>query len=66
MAYKKRRYTAKRKSYSKPSKRKSTRARKAAPRAQTLVIKIVGGGNGVATSTATLGKKAGRPVYARF
>lgn len=63
MAYKKRGYA--KKSYSK--KRKTTsRRRKAAPRAQTLVIKIVGAGSGVQTSTATLGKKSGRPVYARF
>lgn len=63
MAYRKRRYS--KSSYSK--KRKTTsRKRKAAPRAQTLVIKIVGATNGVATSTATLGKKSGRPVYARF
>lgn len=59
------RYTKTRKTYAK--KRKSYgKKRRAAPRAQTLVIKIVGAGGGVQTSTATLGKKSGRPVYARF
>lgn len=65
MAYRPK-YKKSRKTYSKRRTYKSKRKTRAAPRAQTLVIKIVGAGNGVATSTATLGKKSGRPVYARF
>lgn len=40
--------------------------RRAAPRAQRIQIQIVGLPTGSQVSTATLGKKSGRPVRARF
>lgn len=62
MAYKRKTYrkTAR---YTKKPARKAKR--RAAPRKQVLEIRILNGG-GVQASTATLGKKSGRPVYARF
>lgn len=68
MAYKRRRAT--RKTYAKRSvrrtyKKRATR-RRAAPRAQKIVVQIVGLPAGSQVSTATLGKKSGRPVRARF
>lgn len=66
MAYKRKTY---RKTYrrSAPKKRKTYKSkRRAAPRSQKLVIQIAGLPTGSMVSTATLGKKSGRPVYARF
>lgn len=51
--------------YRAPRKRKTTRKR-ASPRAQRLVIQLVGLPAGAMVSTATLGKKSGRPVRARY
>lgn len=62
MAYKRKTYR-KTKSYAKKPVRRAKR--RAAPRKQVLEIRILNGG-GVQASTATLGKKSGRPVYARF
>lgn len=67
MAYrpKRRRVTRRTSTYKAPRKRKSTRKR-ASPRAQRLVIQLVGLPAGAMVSTATLGKKSGRPVRARY
>jgi hypothetical protein len=46
-------------------RRRATR-RRASPRAQRLVIQLVGLPAGSMVSTATLGKKSGRPVRARY
>lgn len=66
MAYKRKSY--RKSSYRKPAKRKtySKRGRKAAPRAKVLEIRIVNAAPGTMVSTATLGKKSGRPVRARY
>lgn len=66
MAYKKsrRKYAKRGTRARKSTRRKSTR--RASPRVQRLEIRIVGVGPGVTASTAVLGKKSGRPVYARF
>lgn len=64
MAYK--RYTKKTYAKKRPAKRRKATKRRASPRVQRLEIRIVGVGPGVTASTATLGKKSGRPLYARF
>lgn len=60
--------------YAAPRRRTTTRRRatrrvarrRASPRAQRLVIQLVGLPGGSMVSTATLGKKSGRPVRARY
>lgn len=61
-------YRKTRKTYAKkrPVKRRKATKRRAMPRAQRLEIRIVGVAPGVTASTTTLGKKSGRPLYARF
>lgn len=52
-----------------PARRRAARprARRRAPsRTQRLVIQLVGLPGGAMVSTATLGKKSGRPVRARY
>lgn len=48
--------------------RRTTRRRRGVRRAssQRIVIQVIGGAGGVATSPVTLGKKGGRPVRSRY
>lgn len=67
MAMRRKTYAKRRKTYSKrKTYTKRPSRRRAAPRAQKIVVQIVGLPAGSQVSTATLGKKSGRPVRARF
>jgi len=57
--------TARRSTRRRAAPRRASR-RRAAPRGQKIVIQLVGAPTGTMVSTATLGKKSGRPVRARF
>lgn len=62
------RYAAPRRRTYRAARRPARRVtrRRASPRAQKLVIQLVGLPAGAMVSTATLGKKSGRPVRARY
>jgi len=76
MAYTRRRrssYRTRRTSSRRPARRSYgrrrtsyARRRRSTGRTQRIVIQVIGGPGGVATSPVTLGSKSARPVRARF
>lgn len=71
MAYRRRtrrstRYSSRR-SYGRPTRRTYSRRRRTArSRQQRVIIQVVGGPSGVATSPISIGMKSARPVRRRF
>lgn len=66
--YRRRRTTrySRSRSYARPRRTYSRRRRTTRSRQQRIVIQVVGGASGVATSPISIGMKAARPVRRRF